>query len=448
MTALSQLGAFVADGIRGRVTGKVRERLALHVTDTVAAWVAASPTAEARLLETFRAVLPQDSGDPSSDIAINCAQVRSSEVDDIHLAAMITPGSMVVPATLSIAAAMPVDAATLREAIVAGYEAMIRLGLALDGPAILYRGIWPTYYAAPFGVAASAARLLGLSAKQTTHALTLALSLSPPGVAGTNTTSTSRWIAIGSSARNGLMAAQAARAGFTSARNLFEGVFFSKVFGITPKVDALTNGLGDELLLNDVSFKPWCAARQTMAATQAFKEILGEGIDPAAISSIEVSCPPPFLQMIDHGIDESDRLSRLTSMPYQLAIAAFDPAAAYDVTQSNVVSDAERALMDRVKIFADEKLLAGFPAMWSAKVRVMAGGAVKERILSHIPGDPAHPFDAAAVARKFHAMADRIVGPAAVDALIALSGRVLDGAGGASQLLDKIAQATGDKVGR
>ena len=30
--------------------------------------------------------------------------------------------------------------------------------------------------------------------------------------------------------------------------------------------------------------------------------------------------------------------------------------------------------MDKVKVSADERLMAGFPAMWSAKVRVHAGG--------------------------------------------------------------------------
>ena len=33
--------------------------------------------------------------------------------------------------------------------------------------------------------------------------------------------------------------------------------------------------------LTEVSFKPWCAARQTMAATQAFTEIVEGGVAPA-----------------------------------------------------------------------------------------------------------------------------------------------------------------------
>jgi 2-methylcitrate dehydratase PrpD len=449
MTALENLGAFVAAGVRGRVTGSVQELLALHVTDTVAAWVAASATSDAKHLEKLHAVLPRSAGDPSHDIAVNCAKVRLSEVDDIHLAAMITPGSIVVPATLSMAATMPgADVTALREAIVVGYEAMVRLGLAFDGPTILYRGIWPTYIAAGFGVAASASRLLGLTEEQTTNALALSLSLSPPGVAGTNAETTSRWIAAGASARNGWFAAKAAQAGFTSDKNFLDGKFFANVFGIETRISALTQGLGNGFLLNDVSFKPWCAARQTMAATQAFREILAEGVDANAITSIDVGCPPPFLRMIDHGIHENDRLSKLTSMPYQLAIAAFNPKAAYDITQSNALSALERALMDKVKVSADERLMAGFPAVWSARVRVQAGDIVKEKILSHVPGDPARPFDAKAVAQKFHAMADNLVGAALVDELIATTRVVLDGGIPPSHLLDKITQATSGKAAR
>ena len=55
--------------------------------------------------------------------------------------------------------------------------AMTRLGRVISGPDVLYRGIWPTYFSAPFGIAAVAARLLQLDANQTAHALALALTL-------------------------------------------------------------------------------------------------------------------------------------------------------------------------------------------------------------------------------------------------------------------------------
>ena len=74
---------------------------------------------------------------------------------------------------------------------------MTRLGRAIDGPTILYRGIWPTYFAAPFGVAAVAARLFKLDAKQTANALAMALTFAAPGVGHHDAATTSRWLAVG-----------------------------------------------------------------------------------------------------------------------------------------------------------------------------------------------------------------------------------------------------------
>jgi 2-methylcitrate dehydratase PrpD len=441
MTALEALGGFVAVAIRGRVAGDLQDQLALHVVDTVAAWLAAAPTTEARRLVSFRDELRPASSDVALAIVINCARARLSEVDDIHLAAMITPGSIVVPAALSIAASLPsTDATALREAMVAGYEAMARLGLAVDGPSILYRGIWPSYFAAGFAVAAVAARLLNLTEQQAAHALALALTLAPPGVAGHNTPTTSRWLAAGASARNGLLAARAAQAGFTSDLGMLDGKFLGGVYDIVPDLKALTAGLGDHFALRDVSFKPWCGARQTMAATQAFKEIIAGGVAADSISSIEVAVPPPFLRMVDHGIDDDDRLSRLTSVPYQLAIALLDPGAAFDIGQTEKVSAEVLALMAKIKIAADDSLLQGFPAVWPARVTVHAGGVRQERQVTHIPGDPARPFHERDVSEKFHRVADRLAGAACVDRLIETTRRVLDGSATAAHLIGEIEQ--------
>src|SRR5438128_3061564 len=126
--------------------------------------------------------------------------------------------------------------------------------------------------------------------------------------------------AVGNAARNGLNAALAAQQGFTSDRKLFEGRFLPDILGVTPDVATLTDGLGERIALIEVSYKPWCAARQTMAATQALKDIVARGVAPAAIDEIAVSVLPPHLKMIDHGVVAGDRASHLTSVQYCMAL--------------------------------------------------------------------------------------------------------------------------------
>ncbi len=322
MTALERLGSHIAAS--ECPSDAARELVELHLIDTVGALIASARTVEGLGLLRFRAAMrARGEGAWALDLATRCALARLSEIDDIHLPSMITPGAIVIPGALTLAGALPAVAADdVIAAILAGTEAMTRLGRAIDGPAILYRGVWPTYFAAPFGIAAAAARLLDLDEEASAHALALALTLAAPAVGHHNAATTARWFAVGYAARNGLNAALAAQQGFTSDRKLLEGRVLPDVLGITPAVAALTDGLGERTALTEVSFKPWCAARQTMAATQALKDIIAGGVAPAAIDAIVVSVPPPHLKMIDHGVVAGDRASHLTSVQYAMAAAA------------------------------------------------------------------------------------------------------------------------------
>jgi 2-methylcitrate dehydratase PrpD len=311
-------------------------------------------------------------------------------------------------------------------AILAGYEAMTRLGRAIDGPTALYRGIWPTYFAAPFGIAAVAARLLRLDAPAAANALALALTLAAPGVGHHNAQTTARWFAVGNAARNGLSAALAAKGGFTSDLKLIEGNFLSGVYGVTPDRAALTAGLGEAPALAEVSFKPWCAARQTMAATQALKEIIEGGVAPATMTAITATVLPPHLKMIGHGVAAGDRASHLTSLPYCMAVAAVAPDLAFDVAQSPAsLPPAVRAFMDKITVEADERLLADYPRAWTARVSVEAASGRHERQLTHVPGDPARPFDRARVREKFLRFSEPVVGQAKAEQLFTRCGEAL-----------------------
>src|SRR6516162_6467945 len=443
MSALERLGSHVAGSERERPSNAVRELVELHLVDTVGALIASTRTVEGANLLRFRAAMRErEERAWTLDLATRCALARLSEIDDIHLPSMMTPGAIVIPGALTLAGALPAVAADdVIAAILAGTEAMTRLGRAVDGPAILYRGIWPTYFAAPFGIAAVAARLLKLGTEATADALALALTFASPAVGHHNAATTSRWFALGNAARNGLVAALAAQQGFTSDRKLIEGPILSGAYGITPDVAVLTDGLGERIALAEVSFKPWCAARQTMAATQALREIIASGIAPAAIDEIAVSVPPPHLKMIDHGVTASDRASRLTSVQYCLAVATLAPDMAFDVQQSPPqLPPAVRNLMAKIKVAADERLLADYPRSWPAHVRVVAGFAQHERTVTHIPGDPARPFDRGSVGKKFLRFAQAALGAGKAERLLARCSEVLT-SGQFSSLVDEIEQA-------
>jgi len=441
MSTLEQLGRVIAGLDVKTMPDALRQKLRLHVADVVGAWVAATATAEGKALVGFRGATARSLGD---HVMINCALARLSEIDDIHLAAMTTPGAIVVPAALTICASLPpVDADELAAAIAAGYEVMIRLGLAIDGPTALYRGIWPTYIGAPLGVAAGAARLFKLDATQTAHALASALTLSAPGVGHHNAATTTRWFAIGHAARGGLVAAQGAQMRFTADLDLLDGPFFKNVYGITPKLSAFTDDLDQPSSLAQLSFKPWCAARQTMPAVQALKDIIASGVEPDHMTEIRVAVLPPHLKMIDHGVVSGDRASFLTSLPYQMAAAALAPAALDDLSQTKLgLTPPLHAFMDCITLNADVGMLADYPVRWTARVTVVTSTGSHERTVTQVPGDPADTFDGATVTSKFVRFAAPVLGERDAIVLLGQALGVLSDARHCAIILQRIGSAT------
>ena len=108
MTALEQLGSAVASS--ATPSAAARDLVELHLIDTVGAWIAGARTTEGLALLRFRAAMGESApaGDALAlDLTTRCALARLSEIDNIHLASMTTPGGIVIPAALTLAAATP-----------------------------------------------------------------------------------------------------------------------------------------------------------------------------------------------------------------------------------------------------------------------------------------------------------------------------------------------------
>ena len=95
VTILEQMDEWLAPAKEMRpVPAATRQRLAIHVLDTVAAWIAGRTTEEgvmlARLKSVPRASLPVLTDHALDRIALACATTRLTEVDDIHMPSCVT----------------------------------------------------------------------------------------------------------------------------------------------------------------------------------------------------------------------------------------------------------------------------------------------------------------------------------------------------------------------
>ncbi len=146
--------------------------------------------------------------------------------------------------------------------------------------------------------------------------------------------------------------------------------------------------------------------------------------------------------MIDHGVVPGDRASHLSSVAYQMALAAFAPEGALDVKEApKAISEKIRIFMSRVTVKADEDLLGHYPKSWPARLVVSVPSGKQEKLVLHVPGDPERPFDEPQVSKKFRRVTAPVLGKRAADALLRSSLALLDKKGAPKVLLAEIERA-------
>jgi 2-methylcitrate dehydratase PrpD len=422
VSVIAELAAFVATANVSGLPAAEQERLRLHVIDTVVAAKAGAHIPEGKALQSLG-----DAGALAIRIGRQAAAIRLTEIDDIHLPSCTTPSAGVVPVALMLAAQQRFDPDEVASAIWVGTEIMTRIGVAVRGPQILYRGIWPTYLAAPVAAAATSARLAGLSEARIGDALSLAVMLMAGGVGRVHGTPSGRWFLYANAVAAGVAATEAACAAYRGDPEILDKNWLTDSHGIALDRDRLTEKLGVSTIYAALSLKPFCSAKQGIAAIEAFRAILDRGVSVETISKVRVRVPPAYAGMISTRAEPGARQSTMVSVAHQIALAAIAPERLCEVDRSAAVIDAAVAqFAAKVEVVADQSLEGFYPQHWPAEVEVEAGDEVlRQRIVATF-GDPERPLDRAGVTAKAHHVLDPLVGVARAGEWLKLAGAALD----------------------
>ncbi|MFZ1994986.1 MAG: MmgE/PrpD family protein [Solirubrobacteraceae bacterium] len=378
---------------RFRATRGAADAVDARIVDTLGAYRAGAATAEGRAVAA--SIGAWDDGTLGA-VAQRVAIVRLTELDDIHRASCTTPGSVVVPTAVTLAAILGCDGHRLREAVTVGYEAMVRLGSAIDGARAVYRGLWPTYFCAPFAAAAVVATLLDLDAARTVNALGIALTRATGLTSSVVGTPLARWLTLGDAARAGCAAALAARDGFVAHVDLER---IATAAGVD--IDAPLLLADAPAAIEEVSVKPFPLAKQSIAAVEAALRLR----DRAGPGPVSVHVPRAYAAMIGVAPHADSRLSRMASARWNVALALLCPDDLHDVERLRSVEDPLLApLTEAVEVLADAELSTLYPARWPARVEV---SGLSETVLE-APGDPAVGNGPAAVEAKWRGRGERV----------------------------------------
>lgn len=419
------------------IAAEDRRRAALHLLDWIGCAAAGAASEAGRVFRDHAARQPWGAArvllgarNTARDAAFaNGAFGNVLEMDDVHREAILHPGPVVVPAALALAAERNAAGPALLDAVIRGYEAMIRIGRAMG--AAHYAHFHPTATMGAFGAAAACAALLDLDAARSVAALGNAGSMAGGLWQCRHEPVMTKQFHTARAAAAGLEAAELAAAGLTGPRFILEGP--QGVFAGLSR-DARPPRVLEEpeapWLIHAVSFKPWPACRHAHAAVDAAL-LLRARIAGRPIAAVRVEAYADAVTFCDKPQPRS-AIEAKFSFQHAVAVALlrgrpgladFDPPA--------IADPALAALRARVTVAEDGALTRAYPRHFGAAVAVtLEDGTTLREAVPDALGDPENPLDEHAIRAKA-VMLMESAGVARPDAVVAAALALADGASAA-----------------
>ena len=316
------------------------------------------------------------------------------ETDDLHRESVVHPGCVVVPAAWALAAKHNMSGRKLLTAVLHGFEAATRVGMAV-GPAH-YR-IWHnTATCGPFGAAMAAASLLDLDDEAAVHALGNAGSQSSGLWQFLETGAMTKHLHAGHAAEAGVKAAELAALGFTGPAKILEGEKgFFRATCPDGDPEAVTRNPSAPWQLLRTSIKPWPSCRHTHPTIDAGEELrarmAADGVSTAEIGEISVETYQAALDVCDRPVATSDYEAKF-SLQHSIAAALSYPSVDFDAFGARARAGCE-GLAGLVKLHLAEPWASAYPASWGGRVSVqLADGRSYTAEREHAKGDPEAPL--------------------------------------------------------
>ncbi|MEO8371029.1 MAG: MmgE/PrpD family protein [Candidatus Solibacter sp.] len=326
------------------------------------------------------------------------------DFDDTHLRTVIHPAGPVLPAILAWSEYKGATGSELLHALVLGAEVECRIGNAVY-PAHYDVGWHITGTVGPFGAAAAAGKLMGLSEQQMVWALGIAAT-QPVGLRemfGSMTKS----FHPGRAAQNGFTAALLAAQNFTSSNAALEAARgWANVLSTTRNYHAITDNLGAHYEISENTYKPFPCGVVIHPAIDGCLQMREQyALKAEEIARIELRVHPLVLELTGKKTPQTGLEGKFSVYHAVAAAIVEGKVGEQQFSDRAVRNPATVALRERVSAVLDK-------AIAEDQVRItiiMKDQRRLEKFIEHCAGSTRNPMTNAQLEAKFHGLTDGIL---------------------------------------
>ena len=343
--------------------------------------------------------------DLGSAALLNGIASHTFDFDDTHLKTIIHPAGPVASAALALAEHTAAAGRAVIDAVVVGIDVACRVGNAIY-PDHYDRGWHITGSTGMLGAAAACARLLRLDAHATAMALGIAAS-QPVGLREQFGTMT-KPLHPGAAARAGLFAALLAKHGYTASPRALEAPR-GLLRTYSDKCDwrEITERLGERFEIAYNTYKPFACGVVIHPAIDGCVQLReAHGLQPAIIERVDLRVHPLVLELTGKTTPRTGLEGKFSVYHACAAGLALGRAGEGEFSDTMVARADLVALRERIHAVVDPTI-----AEDAADVAItLNDGRTLHLRVEHAVGSLERPLDDAALARKFHGLADPVLG--------------------------------------
>jgi 2-methylcitrate dehydratase PrpD len=351
--------------------------------------------------------------------ALDFDDTQLSTTPDRIFGLLTHPTMPPLAAALAVGEQRRVSGMRFLEAFLTGFEVECKIAEAIH-PHHYKKGFHSSGTVGTFGAMAATAKLLGLDAGATAHAIAIAASMAS-GIR-VNFGTMTKPLHMGRAAQNGVVAADLAARGFTGGHDALDGPWgFFQVLSFGDGFDParIVGVLGNphSIISPGVSIKPYpCGVlgHPSMDAIRAL--VMTHDVKPEQIRAIRLRAGSNILNPLRYKVAKSE-LEAKFSPPFMLsAIALRRKAGIREFSDEFVLSAPVQQMMARVETILDPEIEArGFEKIRSTvEVDLTDGRTLVQAADERYRGGPDRPFTREELHEKFTDCAALVLPPAAM----------------------------------